>query len=681
MSPGGACQPARIRPITTIQRLGIVIAASIATTALVGTVAVWTASSVEGIALDLSVRRVPGLIALSGVADAIDAADRNISRLVNPALGDREERARLRARVSDALEALARAEAEYGAVPRSEELDRLWHAYLVARESWLARARAAADEIARRDALVEHVADPAAYELRAARTRAAIAYRAMMNAHEPASAAVEAIRARTRHEVQALGATVAPAVRRARVFFWGTFLAGSALLLAGLLLTTRAIRGAIGGLVSETGKLTDAVQAGRLDVRGDPAVVSSEFRSVVEGVNQTVEAFVQVRGQLVEAQKMETIGRLAGGVAHDFNNILTSVVGSAHLAREALPERHAAREDLEQILADAARATALVRQLLAFARRTVVKPRRANLGELVRALEGMLRRLIGENVELVFRAPSLPGAVMVDPTHLEQLVVNLVVNARDALPDGGRVTVEVGEVELTPAEAGALGVAPGPHAVLRVTDTGPGIPAELADRIFEPFFTTKGAGRGTGLGLATCRAIARESGGAISLAASPGPGATFVVHLPVVGDEPDEATAPLAPARRGGTEVLLLVEDEAPVRAMAGRVLRELGYTVLEAGTVDEAIARADGHAGAIGLLVTDLVLPGGSGRQVAEHVARTRPATRILFVSGYTDDVLARQGIRADEVAFLAKPYTPEGIGRAVRAALDAPAARGVGT
>ncbi len=655
--------------LNTGRKLGLAFGAAIATMAVVGGVAGWAASSTERIAIDLAVEKIPGLLALGEVSDAIDAADRNLSRLVNPSLGDRRERGRFTADFAAAMGDLAGAEGEYAALPRSAPLAERWRAFLAAELVWRQRAEEAEIAIAWRDEVeaTSEIDDP--FAIAAARSRAAVAYRAMMNAHGPASDAIEALRDQTRAEVIALDGSVGPAIRRARLALSAAFGAGAMVLVAAAALVTRTVGRGIRGLLAEARALTDAVRRGRLDVRGDPAAVSAEFRPVVEGINRTVEAFDQVRARMVEAQKLEAVGRLAGGVAHDFNNILTSIVGSAHLAREALPGDHAAGPDLDQILADAGRAAALVRQLLAFGRRGVVEARPVRVGAQLRALEPMLRRLIGEDVELSILGADAPAVVRIDPGQLEQVIVNLAVNARDAMPEGGRLAIEVGTLDVLAGDG--AGLAPGRHLLLAVSDTGIGIAPEARAQIFEPFFTSKGSGKGTGLGLATCHAIVATAGGAIAFDSEPGRGTRFRVYLPCV-DEPPAEEPPAPPRALAGTETLLLVEDEVAVRAVAARALRSRGYRVLEAETVEEGIARAADHPGRIDLLVSDGVLRGGSGRQVAEQVRRARPEIRVLFVSGYTDDAVVRGGIEARELAFLPKPYSPEELCAKVRAVLD---------
>ena len=393
-------------------------------------------------------------------------------------------------------------------------------------------------------------------------------------------------------------------------------------------------------------------------------------------------AHLRTSAMLVESQKAEAMGRLAGGVAHDFNNILTSIVCSAHLAREGLPPSDSARADLDQVLDDAERAASLTRQLLAFARRQVVEPHRVDVGELVRRLEKMLGRLLGEDVDLVIDAGSSPSVVLVDPGQLEQVLVNLTVNARDAMPRGGWLSIAVRSVPSRPAP-GAGGSDPNPRppgapatgdwVLLQVADDGVGMPPEVRDRIFEPFFTTKDHGYGTGLGLATCHGIVEQAGGEIHVSSLVGAGTTFRVYLPRADGEPEELAGSASQrVRPGGNEVLLVVEDDPKVRKLSVRVLRGLGYTVLEAETAEQASELAARNLGVIHLLVADVVLRGGSGRDLADLLRARWPGMKVLFVSGYTDDAIIRHGVEQRGVSFLAKPFAPQALGRKVRDVLD---------
>jgi PAS domain S-box-containing protein len=362
----------------------------------------------------------------------------------------------------------------------------------------------------------------------------------------------------------------------------------------------------------------------------------------------------QLEAQYRQAQKMESIGRLAGGIAHDFNNLLTVIIGRAELVLSRLPEDDPNRNGIRQIHEAGERAARLTRQLLAFSRKQILQPAVIDVGHLVLDWRGVLDRLIGEAIELVVTAPENAGRVKADPGQLEQVIMNLVVNARDAMPDGGRLTIEV----RSESQAVALpSRPPGRYVVLAVSDTGTGMDAATLEQVFEPFFTTKGPGEGTGLGV--------ES--------RVGVGTTFTLSLPRVDDEPAAVTDGSAPARRGA-ETVLVVEDEAALRELAESVLDSAGYRVLTAAHGREAIECLEREGASVDLVFTDVVLPGMNGRNLAEHVARTHPEIRVLFTSGYTGDAELRDGVLKSSAHFLAKPYTVAQLLAAVRDVLDAP-------
>jgi len=368
--------------------------------------------------------------------------------------------------------------------------------------------------------------------------------------------------------------------------------------------------------------------------------------------------------QLRQLQKMEAVGRLAGGIAHDFNNLLTVIIGNSHLLLDSLTADHPQRRPIKTIAATAERAALLTRQLLAFSRKQMLAPAVLNLNEVIAGMTEMLRRLIGESIELVFSPGAEVGTVKVDRGQIEQVIVNLVVNARDAMPQGGRITIETSSAE--PAGPHAAGPAgPGPHVKLAVTDTGTGMDAHTRVRIFEPFFTTKDVGKGTGLGLATVYGIVQQSGGSISVDTEPGAGSTFTIYLPRVEDAAVSVEAASAPAGRG-SETVLVVEDEAEVRTLVHAVLAEHGYLVLSAGRPGEAVRLAEGHAGPIHLLVTDMVMPEMSGPALAQQLIALRPEMAVLYMSGYSDLVVE------DGPPLLQKPFTPDSVARTVRAVLD---------
>jgi PAS domain S-box-containing protein len=373
--------------------------------------------------------------------------------------------------------------------------------------------------------------------------------------------------------------------------------------------------------------------------------------------------------QLREAQKMEAVGRLAGGIAHDFNNILTAIVGHAECSRLELLEGRLPFAEIEGIERAAQRASGLTRQLLAFARRQVIEPRVVDLNPLLVGLEAMLRRLLPESVALEIAPASRAFPIRVDPSQLEQVLVNLAVNACDAMPAGGTLRIEASEC----VAPGSLGNAA--WAVLSVADTGSGMDAETAARAFEPFFTTKEVGQGTGLGLATCYGIVRQAGGEISLRSALGRGTVVEVRIPLVDEDPASASGRAGAVEDGGgRETILLVEDEAGVRELCARTLRRLGYAVLVASDGADALAALDKlPRPEVDLLVTDMVMPHASGAEVAARVRAAYPAARVLYISGYSDALMDGAAGRRGG-AFLAKPFTPRELAAAVRRALDGP-------
>ncbi|HEX4627276.1 MAG TPA: response regulator [Gemmatimonadales bacterium] len=381
----------------------------------------------------------------------------------------------------------------------------------------------------------------------------------------------------------------------------------------------------------------------------------------------------QLEGQLLHAQKMEAVGRLAGGVAHDFNNLLTVILSYSDLLLEDLPAGASDRGDVEEIRKAAIAASSLTRQLLAFSRQQVLEPRVLDVNAVVASTEKLLTRLLGEDVRLTATlAPDL-GSVKVDPGQLEQIIMNLAVNARDAMPKGGRLTIETGNVEMDEVYVRGHPLAqPGRYVMLAVSDTGVGMDAVTQARIFEPFFTTKEAGKGTGLGLATVYGIVKQSGGWIWVYSEPGLGTSFKVYLPRV-DEPVTPPAAAPPPALGGSETVLVAEDVPAVRLVARALLERQGYTVLEAADGDTALGLAATHQGEIHLLLTDVVMPGLSGRDLAIQLAALRPRMRVLYMSVYTDDAIVRHGILAPGIAYLQKPFTPDTLGRKVREVIDA--------
>jgi PAS domain S-box-containing protein len=406
-----------------------------------------------------------------------------------------------------------------------------------------------------------------------------------------------------------------------------------------------------------------------------PLSTGDQTRQIL-GVATDITDRKQLEEQLRQAQKMEAIGRLAGGVAHDFNNLITVVMGHAELLLLDVPPDHPHRWELEEIRAAARRAAGLTQQLLAFSRRQVLQPRVVDLNELVTGMSTMLRRLMGEDIELRTVAGTRLGPVHADPGQLEQVLMNLVVNARDAMPLGGIVTIETANVDVDDPRArptqGHYRLPAGSYVLLAVADSGEGVDAEVMAHLFEPFFTTKGPGKGTGLGLATVYGIVKQSEGHILVDSEPGQGATFRIYLPRVSASAP-ADAPAAAAPVGGTETVLVVEDEPSVLRLSCSMLNLLGYHVLAASNGEEALTMAAAFPGAIHILITDVVMPKTGGRELAERLRVVRPGTKVLYVSGYTDDAILRHGVLDQGVAFLQKPFTAAELAQMVRQVLDA--------
>jgi two-component system, cell cycle sensor histidine kinase and response regulator CckA len=378
--------------------------------------------------------------------------------------------------------------------------------------------------------------------------------------------------------------------------------------------------------------------------------------------------------QLRQSQKMEAVGRLAGGVAHDFNNVLSVILSYSEIVLSDLTQGDPRRGDVEEIQKAAKRAAGLTKQLLMFSRQQVLERRVIDLNDLLVGMDKMLRTVLGADVDLVsVCAPEL-GRIRVDPSSIEQVILNLVVNARDAMPTGGKLTLETGNVVLDEAYAlDHIGVKPGPHVMLAVTDTGCGMGKATLARIFEPFFTTKPTGKGTGLGLSTVFGIAQQSGGSVWVYSEPGKGSTFKVYFPRVSDSLDARRTVKPPITRRGTETILLVEDDDQVRIVSRGILGLSGYRVLEARNARDAILRSERHQGKIHLLLTDVVMPHMSGPELASRLMAARPDMKVLCMSGYTDDSIVRHGVLEAQVAFLQKPITPESLTTKIREVLDA--------
>jgi PAS domain S-box-containing protein len=404
--------------------------------------------------------------------------------------------------------------------------------------------------------------------------------------------------------------------------------------------------------------------------RGDDAVVWVA-RDVTE--QRTLEA------QLLQARKLEAIGLLAGGVAHDFNNILTVIGAHASFLLDGLPEGDPRRDDAVEISRSAARAAALTQQLLAFGRRQMLKPAAVDLNDVIRGMAAAVRRVMPDGVEVRVQPDSAQATVLVDFAQMEQVVMNLALNARDAMPGGGILTLATSDMTLDESSAGSLGLSHGPHVRLSVTDTGAGMDDTVLARIFEPFFTTKGLGRGTGLGLSSVHGIVRQSGGHISVSSRPGIGTVFDILLPCTSVARVETTqTPRAETRIN--ETVLIAEDEPAVRQSASRILRRVGYEVLEAMDGRDALEVMSRHPGEIHLLLTDCIMPHMNGAELVRALRDTRPGTAVLFMSGFTEDQMIRTGMITGDERLIEKPFTGSALTSAVRAALDArKLARGV--
>ena len=429
---------------------------------------------------------------------------------------------------------------------------------------------------------------------------------------------------------------------------------------------------------------TDAVQVLEFQIPvslQDEDPRDCEARLVVSGEDEVLAIVRDVterkrlERQLLQAQKIEAVGMLASGVAHDFNNLLTPIMSYAELAAGALPSESHLRPYLHEIRKAAERASHLTRQLLAFSRRQIIEPQVFDLNDLVLNLDKLLRRLIGEDIELVTLPSIHPGIVKVDPGQMEQVLVNLSVNARDAMPHGGKLSVATGEVTLDDDYARRHPEAtPGRYVMIVVGDTGIGMTHEVKDHIFEPFFTTKDPGQGTGLGLSTCYGIVAQAGGHMTVVSEPGQGTTFKIYLPAVQENARAPPLRDAPAKLPfGTETVLVVEDEPSVRAVASRLLRRQGYSVLEAANGQEALSLAQAHADEeIHLLLADVVMPLMGGMELAQQLAETHPGARVLFTSGYTDDAIVNYGDLNSGTEFMQKPFTQTTLAHRVREVLE---------
>jgi two-component system cell cycle sensor histidine kinase/response regulator CckA len=394
----------------------------------------------------------------------------------------------------------------------------------------------------------------------------------------------------------------------------------------------------------------------------------------VVGLVEDITEVRRTEEQLLQAQKMEAIGRLAGGVAHDFNNLLTAILGYSELVLQDLGPDHASAADVKEIRAAGQSAESLTRQLLAFSRRQILQPQTLDLNKVLTRVDGLLQRIIGEDIDLTMKLTAPLGRVSADPGQIEQVVLNLAVNARDAMPHGGKLTIETANVTLDDDYVSQhTGATVGPHVMVAVTDTGTGMDQATQRRLFEPFFTTKEPGRGTGLGLATVYGIVAQSRGSIWVYSELGQGSTFKVYLPVTTEE---VTAPalveLSPTALSGTETVLVVEDQQEARSVICETLRRRGYTVIEAINGPDAIVKGRQLEVAIDVMLTDVVMPGMGGRRVAEVIRATRPHLKVVYMSGYTDGAIVDHGILEPGVTFVQKPFATETLLRKIRDVLD---------
>ncbi len=427
------------------------------------------------------------------------------------------------------------------------------------------------------------------------------------------------------------------------------------------------LRGYETGFLARDGRCIDV--SASIAMLRDPAGAEVGTLGVLKDIGERR----RLEEQLRQSQKMEAVGRLAGGIAHDFNNLLTVIAGRAHLILSRLRPEEPIHRDASLVRSTADRAASLTQQLLAFGRKQVLQPQVLDLNDVVRSMEPMLGRLIGEDVDLTVVSVQELGRVKADPAQIEQVIVNLVVNARDAMPEGGRLTLETADVELDAVSARRqFSVPAGSYVMLAVSDTGMGMDEATRTRVFEPFFTTKEPGKGTGLGLSTVYGIVKQSGGEIQLYSEVGRGTSFKIYLPRVVGAAAEERRPAPANLPRGEETVLLVEDEPDVRDLTREILEAGGYTVLQACDPQDAMLIAERHAAPIHLLLTDVIMPRQSGRALAERLRPLRPELQVLFMSGYTNEAIVRHGVLEPGTLFIQKPFTPEALGRKVREALD---------
>jgi PAS domain S-box-containing protein len=411
------------------------------------------------------------------------------------------------------------------------------------------------------------------------------------------------------------------------------------------------------------------------------ALTSSELISLdgeqcILTTTNDITEYKRLEEQFLQAQKMEAVGRLAGGVAHDFNNLLTAIMGYSQMLQSGLNKGDPMRWQIEEIEKAGRRAAALTSQLLAFSRKQILQLKVLNINDVITDIGKMLQRLIGEDIELRTNLDTSLGQIKADPGQIEQIIVNLAVNSRDAMPRGGKLTIETHNVHLDESYASQhVDVQPGSYVMLAMSDTGAGMDKEVQANIFEPFFTTKEKGKGTGLGLSTVYGIVKQSSGHIWVYSEPGRGTTFKLYLPMVEEPPEVREKPVAPSESlRGHETILVVEDDEVVRKLACDILQMNGYTVLDAADATDALVKYKQHEGVIDLMITDVVMPHFSGRELVGHLMPLQPEMKILYMSGYADDAIVHHGVLDAGTAFLQKPFTPDALARKVREVLDAP-------
>jgi signal transduction histidine kinase len=407
---------------------------------------------------------------------------------------------------------------------------------------------------------------------------------------------------------------------------------------------------------------------------GAGRVFLGEHREPVRavGISLNVTARHTLEAQYHQAQKMEAVGRLAGGVAHDFNNLLTVILGSCEMLLTDFSPSDPRQAVIAVVHKAGTRAAGLTRQLLAFSRKQIIEPTLLDLNVVVADIRSMLARLIEEDVTVALDLPQEPALVIADRGQVEQILMNLAVNARDAMPGGGTLTIQIVNADLDERNAAThRTIKPGPHVVLTVTDTGTGMTPEVQARLFEPFFTTKGIGKGTGLGLATVHGIVARIGGSVEVSSTVGKGSSFTVSFPRAAAVEMDVALPPVSRPRGGTQTVLVVEDETALREVARSMLVRLGYTVLVAANANEAV-RLFEHNGSIDVLLTDVVMPGASGPELTRQLVERYPALKVIYMSGYTEDAIVDHGVLHPGVALLHKPFTSDTLGRKVREALD---------